>query len=310
MQSTAEFQVFFETVLKPDLQKLEDYRLKRMSVFKWFRNSAIITGIIVLIIFFLVDNHVIIAFSILALVFTLGLCYETLTKTNLQLIKEYKNRVLPKILEFINPECRYIPNQKIAKTVLSKSLLFPREVNIVKGEDYMQFRINDVDIMFCESEVYGYRPGYKMFDRIFISATFNKEFTSRTFIFPEKTTGFFRKLRFRILGASYNVKLEDPEFEKEFIVLGEDQVESRYILTTSLMQRILEYKKKVKAEMAFSFIQNRLYCTIPDARNLFEPAIFDSFLDFSFILKSYEPIILYTAIVNDLNLNLRIWSKI
>jgi hypothetical protein len=40
------------------------------------------------------------------------------------------------------------------------------------------------------------------------------------------------------------IRLEDPRFEKEFCVYGEDQVEARYILTPSLMERILAFKNK------------------------------------------------------------------
>ena len=37
------------------------------------------------------------------------------------------------------------------------------------------------------------------------------------------------------------VKLEDPEFEKEFVVYAHDQVEARYVLSPSLMRRLLEF---------------------------------------------------------------------
>ena len=40
------------------------------------------------------------------------------------------------------------------------------------------------------------------------------------------------------------VKLENPEFESEFAVYSGDQIESRYILSSSLMERILSFKKQ------------------------------------------------------------------
>ena len=42
------------------------------------------------------------------------------------------------------------------------------------------------------------------------------------------------------------VKLEDPEFEKSFVVYSGNQTEARYILSTSLMRRILDYKVNCK----------------------------------------------------------------
>ena len=74
------------------------------------------------------------------------------------------------------------------------------------------------------------------------------------------------------------------------------------------MQKILEYKMKVKKEIAISFVGNRLYCAIPEFKDLFEPAFSKSF-DLGFIRQNYDPIKLYTDLVEDLNLNLRIWSR-
>jgi len=308
MRTVDEFQIYFESELKLLLQPLEEYRISRVKIFKRIQYLAILFGFILLIAV-IYGNLVLLALMILVLLFIEGFAFESISTTNRILRKDYKNNILPKVLKFINSDFEYIPRQKISKAVFEKSLLFPHEISVVEGEDFMRFKIGDTDIMFCEAEVYGYGLDSKMFDGIFISTSFNKSFNSETFIFPKKSTSLFRKIRFKLLGSSYEVKLEDPEFEKEFIVLSEDQVESRYILTTSLMERILDYKRKLNTELGFSFISKRLYCTIPNSKNLFEPALFETFMDFNFILQSYEPIILYTSIVADLNLNLRIWSK-
>jgi hypothetical protein len=308
MQNIADFQNFFKSELIELLQPLEVYRIKRIRIFKWIQFAAILT-IIILIACIIWSNLIISVLCGFLVIAAEGFAFESLGKTNEVLARSYKSKIIPIFLNFINPQHKYIPEQKVAKNLFEKSLLFPHEINEVHGEDYMRFTFDEVDIMFCESEVTGYGPGLPMFKGIFIASTFNKPFSSQTFIFPKKATSFFRKLRFKIYGSSYHVQLEDPEFEREFIVLSDNQIESRYILTTSLMQRLLDYKRKLKAELAFSFISNRLYCTIPNAKNLFEPALFDSFLDFKFIFQSYEPIMLYSGIVEDLNLNLKIWSE-
>ena len=54
------------------------------------------------------------------------------------------------------------------------------------------------------------------------------------------------------------VKLENPEFESEFAVYSDDQIESRYILSPSLMERILSFKKQTKKSIQLSFIDSRL----------------------------------------------------
>jgi hypothetical protein len=307
-QSIEAFRAFFESEIQPKLQPLEDYRLQRIKIYKRYRYFVFLAAVVLILSFFS-HNALIISGCVVLVIIAIGFTFESLSYTNLYLRKEYKNKILPEILTYLFSDFEYIPRQKIAKSVFEKSLLFPHEVLEVHGEDFMQFRIDNVNLMFCEATVYGYPPKPIMFKGIFITVAFTKSFTAKTFIFPEKSTTFFRKLKFKILGRSYIVTLEDPEFEKEFIVLSEDQIESRYILTPSLMERILEYKKKLNIELAFSFIENKLYCSIPNTANLFEPTLFESFFDFNFMLKSYDPLILYTGIVKDLKLNMRIWSK-
>jgi len=58
------------------------------------------------------------------------------------------------------------------------------------------------------------------------------------------------------------IKLEDPEFEKEFCVYGINQIESRYIFSTSLMHRILEFKRKWNTKIYLSFVDSKLYIAI------------------------------------------------
>ena len=47
------------------------------------------------------------------------------------------------------------------------------------------------------------------------------------------------------------IKMEDVAFERGVVVYGDDQIEARYILSTSLMERILAYKKKAIVQCAF-----------------------------------------------------------
>ncbi len=84
---------------------------------------------------------------------------------------------------------------------------------------------------------------------MFILLDMNKNFSGKTIV--KRDTGiignwFTKKFRRKL--DSYasrskllkSVKLEDPIFEKKFEVYSSDQVEARYLLTTSFMERILE----------------------------------------------------------------------
>ena len=105
------------------------------------------------------------------------------------------------------------------------------------------------------------------------------------------------------------MKMEDPEFEKYFVVYGDDQIEARYVLSTSLMRRILEFRKKTGRRACLSFVSSHVYVAIPYRRRLFEPRVFRSILAFKGIEQYLEDFQLFTGIVDDLNLNTRIWTK-
>ena len=110
-------------------------------------------------------------------------------------------------------------------------------------------------------------------------------------------------------GVMDRVELEDPEFESHFVVYGSDQIEARYILSTSLMARITDFKNKTGKKIFLSFIGSMVFVAVSYSRNLFEPKLFTTLLDFEPIRRYYEDLQLIIGIVDDLNLNTRIWSK-
>ena len=105
------------------------------------------------------------------------------------------------------------------------------------------------------------------------------------------------------------IKLEDPEFERLFAVYGNNQIEARYILSTSLMERITTFKKKTGQKIYLSFVGSKVYVAISFTKSLFEPRIFNTLLDFGPVREYFEDLQLAIGIVEDLNLNTRIWSK-
>jgi hypothetical protein len=306
MKSEAELKQFYEATLKPQLEPLEQYRMARHTKLKRCLYAALCCGLLIVLGFFTLEPFVILNLSFPSILL-LSLAFYTYRSMSGNLQKQFKNNILPLLLEFLFDEYEYKAKQRIADTVLEKSMLFHYFIAGVQGEDFMRFKIGETNIMFCETTVLTYKEKIK-FMGVFIVAVFNKSFTSNTLVLPKSFSSFFVNMKRKLFQNMQNVKLEDVEFDNEFTVLSTDQVEARYILTTSFMQRIMDYKRKTKEGISFSFVDNKLYCAIPEYVNLFEPALFEPF-DFDFIKKTYSPLKLYTGLVDDLHLNLRIWSK-
>jgi Protein of unknown function (DUF3137) len=145
----------------------------------------------------------------------------------------------------------------------------------------------------------------EQFRGIFFYANFYKNFSGKTLIFPkilEDNFNFFN------LELNHIIKLEDPEFNRFFTVYGDDQIESRYVLSTRLMSRLVEFRKKAKQEIYMSFIDGKIYLAIKCDRDLFEAKITESMLSFNPIKEDFEYLQLMLGLVEDLNLNQQIWK--
>ncbi|MBO9997909.1 MAG: DUF3137 domain-containing protein [Cyanobacteria bacterium SID2] len=145
-----------------------------------------------------------------------------------------------------------------------------------------------------------------LFKGLLYWSDFSKTFKSRTVIIPNKITERISKNG--AINGLNRIKLEDPQFNKYFLVYGEDQVEARYILSTNLMHRIANLRKKLNRDICLSFVSYTMYITINYEEDLFEPKIFSSMLSFKPILEYFEIFQMAIAIVDDLRLNRRIWD--
>ncbi|MHC4587019.1 MAG: DUF3137 domain-containing protein, partial [Planctomycetota bacterium] len=83
----------------------------------------------------------------------------------------------------------------------------------------------------------------------------------------------------------------------------------RYILSTSLMERIVEFKKKTGRKIYLSFVGSKVFVAVSYTKSLFEPRLFRTLVDFESVREYFEDLQLTIGIVDDLNLNTRIWSK-
>ena len=306
MESDKNFNSFYSEVLSPIIEPLECYRSENSLKLKRYFFSALYC-LPIIGFGFIVGNPLFVLLSMLPSIILFGISYQKYNEMNKNLRYPFKYKVLMRAIDFLFDQYEYIANQRIAKSVLVKSMLFPRYITGVRGEDFMEFKIGDVNIMFCETSVFGPRERL-MFNGIFISSSFNKYFKTKTIVITKRASTFLLKIKKQLFNKMNTIELENPLFEKEFFTIADDQVEARYILTPNLMQRILDYKAKTHKKISMSFIDNRLYCAIPKFYNLFE-APFLKPIDFECIQKTLEPVILYTDLVADLNLNLKIWSK-
>ena len=144
-----------------------------------------------------------------------------------------------------------------------------------------------------------------VFRGIIIDLTFNKTLKGTTII--RKDSGLIGNLFHEKLPKLKDVKLEDGNFNKIFQAYSDDQVEARYILSVSFMERLKELSEAFASKaVQCCFYQEKVVFVIPVKKNMFEPGsiyVAENFIDDAkSLLKEMD---LICTIVNILNLNIK-----
>ncbi len=149
------------------------------------------------------------------------------------------------------------------------------------------------------------------FKGLFFMADFNKKLKGFTMILPDAYEKHFGFLTKSIQELKKNkgelVYLEDPRFEKEFVIYGTDQVEARFILTPSFMERILALKQKFGKNLLLSFSGSTMYLAIADPQGMMEIPLNQNVINPAILEKPYQDLINCTEIIGALKLNQKIW---
>ena len=246
----------------------------------------------------------------------------------------FKVRVMTRLVKLFHPSLNYSPNRAIAKQEYHLSMLFHNapKPDRYRGEDYIEGVIDKTDIRLSELHTEyrqvtydskGNRREYwvTIFRGLFISADFHKHFHGITLVLPDTEQSWLGGLGQWLQSISAKlgnqpgelVKMEDPEFERLFKVFSTDQVEARYILTPNMIRRIVEFRNRTQSQVRVSFIASRVFVAIPTSHNHFEPpsllAPADKLLDPATLAQYFEELKFALAVVDELNLNTRIWTK-
>ncbi len=65
------------------------------------------------------------------------------------------------------------------------------------------------------------------------------------------------------------IHLEDPRFTNKFVVYGTDQVEARYVLSVSIMEKIVALKEEFDRPILMSFQHRHMYMAVKNENGLF-----------------------------------------
>jgi hypothetical protein len=239
--------------------------------------------------------------------------------------KAFKEKVMGPLIDSLLPGFEHHPEDGISKETYMASRIFTTNPDRYHTEDRFSGKLEGVPLTFAEvhaeEEVEdcdedGCDTHYNtIFKGLFAVAEFPKAFSGTVLVYPdssEKLLGHLsqglQKLSGRFRGL-HLIKLEDPEFERRFVVYGNDPVTTRYVLSTSLMEALRRFYDRF-GRLYASFIDGTLYMALPVRENLFEPpSIWRNAVDVKRLRRYAEALLMMRGIVTELGLNVRIWGE-
>jgi len=177
-------------------------------------------------------------------------------------------------------------------------------------EDHFRGNHNGVefDLFECRLEVEkGSRDDRRwknVYHGVLFRFAFPKRFNGRTLVL--KDAGLVGNMIKDFKAHGQKIKLEDPRFEKLFEVWGSDQIEARYLLTPTFMERMVALAAAIDStRIEFSFTNNLLLVSAHVWRNQFEGGgLFTSVLDKRRVERLVNEVCRVFDIINILQLQL------
>jgi len=218
---------------------------------------------------------------------------------------EVKNYLLTKVCNFMglayDEGAATFPFEAVQQTGIFPSFHRKTVEDHIRGtEDGVNFEL--AEIVLKRRQRTGRNTTYvEVYHGVVFSFTFPKQFNGKTLVSRDSGAvgNFFGKI-----GKPQQVHLEDPRFEKLFQVYSTDQVEARYLLTPTFMERITTLADLFgKKAVDMAFLDNRLIVSVRVTENQFEAGgMFKGMTDTSRIETLAKELCVVFDIVDTLNL--------
>jgi len=226
-------------------------------------------------------------------------------------LADYKRRVFTEACRQHFPDLTYEPAEGIHWRVLDESGLFPFASDVYRSEDRFSGRWGATEVCFAEAHAErkrrrlaseGFETVHEVYFRgVVFVADFHKHFHSTTRLLP-------RGEKAASVPGEERAHLEDPRFESAFETWTTDQVDVRFILSTSMISRLGALHRRFPG-MRARFHDDRLLLLLPSTRDRFEPSLYRPARCRAQIGAFAEDVRACLSIVDALDLNTRIWSK-
>lgn len=230
--------------------------------------------------------------------------------------EHYKDKVVRKIIElYFDKTINYFPKAKVSFHAFKESNLYYK-TSLYVGEDKLKgllhglpFECSEIDASYSTSN----DTSRYVFKGIFIVMEFNKIIQKKTIVKVKnnnklRSSTYDKVLKENNFNNLKKIEVDNLDFGRIYDIYSEDEVESRYILTQPLMERMLELSIKFD-NIEYSFVGNKMYMAIESDKDYFETSLSISVRNSREIIRYIEVIEDIGSIVDVLKLDEYLWSK-
>ncbi len=243
-----DFDKYLESSVFPLLKTINDKRKQKIAVFFSIVAVVFFTDIIIL-------KQLYIDFYLIFVVFfSIIICIVAYKQIFKSYSLDFAKIAIAKIVKYIDNNLEYSQASNITKEEYASSKLYSTDYDGFEGQDLIYGQIGNTKVKF--SYIYTYyetsstdSQGHTttqtntIFSGLFFKADFNKNFLGEVYVFPHSFRLFSPKAH------TTKVEMEDAEFNSIFDVFGTDPVITMYVLSTSLVKRLLDFKKKINSHI-------------------------------------------------------------
>lgn len=306
------FEHIYETRIVPKIAPLEQERLKiKFKCLPWFILAAmtVIPVALVTMESLKIPVWLLILLLIVTVIFVFIGAYPIVS-----LLSKIKSELLTEILKLFGNFNRYTKTSGLISLAEIKSAgLFPCATDKYTDDD-IAGTYKGLDVVISEVrlahtvKVDKQRHSVTDFKGLIIKTTLNKPYQGKTLLFQKNdinqdedfgakfvstlsNLGNFRERR--ILPDMQKVLLEDPRFNEIYEVYSNDQIESRYIITPTFMERLTNVRKIIQASDVHCYFEDK-YMTLylSTNRNFFEiGSVFSTLYDKARFQEVFEQLV-------------------
>lgn len=297
-----QFKAHYEEKILPALFPIEQKRKKMLYTFMAIKPLVLLWLVFAIGQMVNPETH-------LGTVYGLSICLAILAVffPMLNYYQKSKESLLPLIAGFFG-DFNYEYQKTISEQLLKRSKIIA-SYDSFETDDSFTGSYENTPVSITEYRLYkkqhirtknGYQTiNVKSGGGVIFSAVMNKKFSGETIIVKDK--GWLN--RFTHYKNLQRVGLESPEFEKKYEVYSSDQIEARYLLTTVMLEYMLEVRK-IFPKITYSFFDETIFINIETNKNLFEcTSFFRSIINEKRIEQNFKELYYLFAIIKILRLN-------